>query len=182
MKKIRLPCSAVNYSKNSTLRPRGPREACGKDEHGKHVDRSSVRVCFAFDRPKDDTTACSSPPWWHSEDGPYWAGPMDQAHNVQGGWPHGHSVLETPLRAGECVCSRTDCGYVFHNMGADIIPLAFSNCSMWHTREQTARLRHILQYYQGYNFGSTAVVITSVCRSFCFGWSEYQYSSSDSWL
>ena len=49
-------------------------------------------------------TALSSPPWRHIEDGPQWAGLTDWAHSVQGYWPHGHSVLDTPLQAGERVC------------------------------------------------------------------------------
>ena len=98
-----------NYSKKSTRRLRGPRGACGKDDHGKRVEGSSVRVCFACDRSKDDATALSSQPWRHIGDGPYWAGLTDWAHSVEGFWPHERNMLEKPLQAEECVCSRTDC-------------------------------------------------------------------------
>ena len=80
---------------------------------------------FAFDRAKDDATALSSPPWRHIVDGQQWVGLMDLAHIVQ---------------AGECVCSGTDCGYVFLDMGADIILLAFSN---WHTQANNPFTGHV---------------------------------------
>ena len=48
---------------------RGPRGACGKLEHGKRVDGSSARVCFACGRPKGDTTAAPSRPSRHIGDG-----------------------------------------------------------------------------------------------------------------
>ena len=54
--------------------------------------------------------------------------------------PHGHSMLDTPLQAGEYVCSRTDCGYVFRNLGVDIIPLAFSN---WLTQANNSFTGHV---------------------------------------
>ena len=68
--------SAVSemYMKKSTRRRRGPRGVCGKHEHDKRVGVSSVRMCFASDRPKDDATALFSSPWRHIGDGPYWAG------------------------------------------------------------------------------------------------------------
>ena len=117
-------------------------------------------MCFACDRPKDDATALSSPAW-HIGEGPYWAGLTDWTHSAQGCRPHGHNVLDTPLQAGECVCSRTDCGYVFHNLGADIITLAFSNCSMWHTRAKNPCTTHVTvlpglqlrEHCCSYNFG-----------------------------
>ena len=118
-----------------------------------------VRVSFACDRPKDDATSLSSPQWWHSGDGPYWAGLTDWAHNVQGCWSHGRTVLDTPLQAGECGCSHTDRGYVFHNLEAGIIP-CLALTAIYDTHRQTAH--H-----------------TSVCpTSFRCGWSEYLYSSS----
>ena len=67
-------------------------------------------------------------------------GLTDWAHGVQGYWPHGHSVLNTLLQGGECVCSRTDCGYVFLKFGADVIPLAFSN---WYTQANNPFRAHV---------------------------------------
>ena len=66
-------------------------------------------VCFACDRPKDDAASSSSQPWRHIGDGPFWAGLTDWAHSVQDCWPHERNMLDNPLQAGECVCSRTDC-------------------------------------------------------------------------
>ena len=51
------PLCCCNYLKKCTGGSRGPRGACGKLGHGKRVDGSSVRVCFACGRPKGDTTA-----------------------------------------------------------------------------------------------------------------------------
>ena len=56
------PRAAANYLKKCTGKSRGPRGACGKLEHGRRVDGSSVRVCFACGRPKGDTTAEPSRP------------------------------------------------------------------------------------------------------------------------
>ena len=52
MRKIYIysPCAAVNYLKMSSRKSRGPRGACGNLEHGKRMDGSSVRVCFACGR------------------------------------------------------------------------------------------------------------------------------------
>ena len=72
-----------------------------------------------------------------------WAGLIDWAHSVQGCWPHRRNVLDTPLQAGECVCSRAGCGYIFHNLGVDIIQLACSNCSMWRTRVNNSFTTHV---------------------------------------
>ena len=66
-------------------------------------------MCFAWGHPKDDATALSSQPWRHIGDRPYWAGLAGWAHSVQDCWPHERNLLDTPLQAGECVCSRTDC-------------------------------------------------------------------------
>ena len=94
-------------------------------EHRKRVGGSSARVCFAYNRPNDDATALSSLTWCHIEDVLYWAGLTDWAHSVQGCWPYVHSVLDTPLRTRECICSRTDCWYIFHNWGR--------TSSRWHS-------------------------------------------------
>ena len=40
----------------------------------------------------------------------------DWACSVQGSWPHGHNVLDTPLQAGECLCSRSDCAFLMYKM------------------------------------------------------------------
>ena len=61
-KKIYTPQVLLKLLEKCTGWSRGPRGACGKLEHGKHVDGSSVRMCFACGRPKDDATAASSRP------------------------------------------------------------------------------------------------------------------------
>ena len=55
-KYIYSPCAAANYLKKCRGRSRGPKGACGKLEHGKRVDGSSVRMCFACGRSKSHTT------------------------------------------------------------------------------------------------------------------------------
>ena len=53
----------------------------------------------------------SSRTWCNIGDGPYWAGLTDWAYSVQGCWPHGRNVVDTPLQARECLGSRS--GYAF---------------------------------------------------------------------
>ena len=101
---------------NNTRRSRCSLGACGKVEHGKRVDGNSVAVCYACDRPKDEATGAPSRPWRHVGDGPYWAGLTDWAYSVQGCWRHGRNILDTPLQAGECLCSRSDCAFLMYKM------------------------------------------------------------------
>ena len=82
------PCAAANYMKKCTGRSRGPKGVCGKLEHGKRVDGSSVRACFTCGRPKGDTTAAPSRPSRRIGDGTYWAGTTVSEHCVQGRWAH----------------------------------------------------------------------------------------------
>ena len=56
------PMCCCKLLEKCTDRFRGPRGACGKLVHGKRVDGSSVRVCFARGRLKGDTTAEPSRP------------------------------------------------------------------------------------------------------------------------
>ena len=91
-----------------------------------------------------EATATSSRPWRHIRDEPYWVGLADWAHSVRVCWAHGRNVLDNPLQAVKCVCSRTGCGYTFHNLGVDFVRLA-RNAPYSGTPQETTRLRHMLQ-------------------------------------
>ena len=100
----------------NTRRSRGPIGACGKVEHGKRVEGSIVAVCYACGRPKDDATVATSNPWRHVGDGPYRTGLTDWAFSIQGCWSNGRNIVDTPLQAGECLCSRSDCAFVMYRL------------------------------------------------------------------
>ena len=100
----------------NTRRSRGPIGACGKVEHGKRVEGSAVAVCYACDRPKDDATVARSHPWHHIGDGPYWVGLTDWAFSIQGCSSHGRNIVDTPLQAEECLCSRSDWSFVMYRL------------------------------------------------------------------
>ena len=57
----------------------------------------------------DHATTASSRIWQHIGDGSYWQSLADWAKSLQGSWIHSRNVLHSPLEAGECVCTRTDC-------------------------------------------------------------------------
>lgn len=65
---------------------------------------------FACGRP-NHATAASLRPRGHIGVGPSWAGLPNwvRSVSVQGRWEHGRDIQQTPLKAGECACTHTDC-------------------------------------------------------------------------
>lgn len=99
-------CSAQRTS--TAMSVSGRRGACGRSDHGLPSEDGTANLCCACRRPgpSDNSTTRA---WRHIGAGECWDSLVEWEAAAAGTWPHRRDLLQEPLQANECICSRVDC-------------------------------------------------------------------------
>ncbi|CAM9350903.1 unnamed protein product, partial [Pylaiella littoralis] len=99
-------CSAQRTS--TAMSVRGRRGVCGRSDHGLLSEDGTANLCYACRRPgpSDNSTRRA---WRHIGARECWDSLVEWEAATGGTWPHRRDLLQEPLQANECICSRVGC-------------------------------------------------------------------------